>query len=149
MPKAKRARRPAPKTKALSKGKKSPVKKAAAGNVDAYVRRLSAPMQLIVNQLRALVAAAAPEATETFKWGQPVYEVNGPMAYLKAYKTFVNFGFWRGALLEAPEGVLAGDGARMRHVKLSSLESIREDVLQPLIRQAALLNERLGDPTRR
>lgn len=150
MPKAKRARRPAPKKKVAVKTKKRPArKKAAGGNVDAYVSLLPSPQQMIVNRVRALVASAAPEAIETLKWGQPVYEVNGPMAYIKAYKGYVNFGFWRGAMLEGPAEVLEGDGDQMRHVRLFAFDDIKDEVLKTLVRQAALLNSRLGSPTRR
>ena len=152
MPKAKRARRPALKLKAVARGKKSPArKKPSLRNVDSYVRLQPASMQPIVNRVRALVAAAAPEATESLKWGQPVYEVNGPMAYIKAYKGWVNFGFWRGAMLQAPAGFLEGEGTRMKHVKLRAIADLtqKEEALKGLVRQAALLNSRLGSPTRR
>ena len=148
MPKAKRARRPAPKKQAAVKPRK-PTKKPARRTVDGYVGALPSPQQTIVNRLRALVAAAAPEAIEALKWGQPVYEVNGPMAYLKAYKGHVNFGFWRGAMLSAPAQTLSGDGGRMRHLKVYSLSDIKEEVILELVRQAAALNAKLGNPTRR
>ncbi len=67
----------------------------------------------------AIVQKAAPEASESIKWAQPVYESNGPFAYIKAFKNAVNFGFWRGVDLDDPQGLLAGDGDKMRHVKLS------------------------------
>ncbi len=146
MSKAKRARRPAPKKKAAAR-KKSPSKKAEKRTVDGYVGALPSPQQTIVNRLRALVAAAVPEAVEALKWGQPVYEVNGPMAYVKAYKDSVNFGFWRGALLKAPDEVLQGDGSRMRHMKFHALDEVQAELITRLVRQAAELNAKLGDPT--
>ena len=145
---AKRARRSIAK-KALPKKKpakkKSPPSKVTS--VDGYVQMLPAPMQTIVNRLRALVAFASPEAIEAFKWSQPVYEANGPFAYIKAHTGYVNFGFWRGAVLEAPEGMFEGDGTRMRHVKVAALTDIDDEVFKTLIRQAVLLNSRLGNPT--
>ncbi len=41
---------------------------------------------------------------------QPVYENNGPFAYIKAFKNSVNFGFCRGIDLEDPENLLQGTG---------------------------------------
>lgn len=149
MPKAKRARRPAPKKKAPAKTVK-PGKKAAAGrSVDGYVAALPVNQQTIVNRLRALIAAAAPEAIEALKWGQPVYEVNGPMAYVKAYKEYVNFGFWRGAMLAHPEATLEGDGDRMRHLKIRGPADVNDELIQLLVKEAAALNAKLGNPTRR
>lgn len=137
-------KKPAPKKKTMKKA--APAKKKIA-SVDAYVSSLPSPMQTIINRVRALVASAAPEAIEAFKWGQPVYESNGPFAYLKAHKSHVNFGFWRGAQLEAPEGALEGDGDRMRHIKLPTPEAINEGLVTTLVRQAVMLNSRLGTPT--
>ena len=117
--------------------------------MDGYVGALPSPQQTIVNRLRALIASAAPAATEAFKWGQPVYEVNGPMAYVKAYKGYINFGFWRGALLKAPDRALEGDGSRMRHLKIYSPRELPEALIKRLVRQAAELNEKLGNPTLR
>ncbi len=126
---------------------KKPAAKKKVASVDGYVSSLPSPMQTIVNRVRALVATAAPEAIEAFKWGQPVYESNGPFAYLKAHKSYVNFGFWRGAQLDAPKGVLQGDGDRMRHLKLPTPDAIDADVVGTLVRQAVMLNARLGSPT--
>lgn len=41
--------------------------------VDEYIDRLSPPARERVSELRALARAAAPEATETLKWGAPAY----------------------------------------------------------------------------
>ena len=149
---AKRTRRPAA-SKKTAVAKKKVVSKskrvAKAGNVDRYVQQLPSPMQQIVNRVRGLVATASPEAIEAFKWSQPVYEANGPFAYIKAHSNHVNFGFWRGALLDAPKGMLEGDGDRMRHIKLTGIGDIDDQVLKLLVQQAVLLNSRLGNPTRR
>jgi hypothetical protein len=125
---------------------KSPARRIT--RVDAYVSRLPAHQQQLVNRVRALIATAAPEAIETLKWSQPVYEANGPFAYLKAYAGHVNFGFWRGASLQAPEGVLEGEGTRMRHLKLSSKAELDEGLIQRLVAEAVKLNGRLGNPSR-
>lgn len=150
---AKRTRRPVAKPakkKPVAKKKSAAApKKKGATTVDGYVQTLPALMQTIVNRLRALVGAASPEAIEAFKWAQPVYEANGPFAYIKAHTNHVNFGFWRGAVLEAPEGVFEGDGTRMRHVKITALTDIDDGLLKGLIQQAVLLNSRLGNPPQR
>lgn len=146
MAKPKKTKKPAPKKKAVPARAKA--KAAKPTSVDAYVKSLPSPMQTIVNRVRALVATASPEALEAFKWGQPVYESNGPFAYIKAHRQYVNFGFWRGAMLEAPKGKLEGDGDRMRHLKLPNPEAIDEGLITTLVRQAVMLNSRLGTPTK-
>ncbi len=154
-PSSKRTRRPDPKRTVAAKKKPTrkaavPKKKARAKptTVDGFVQTLPPPMQVMVNKLRALVAAASPEATEAFKWAQPVYEASGPFAYIKAFKGYLNFGFWRGAVLDAPGDLLEGDGERMRHLKITALADIDDALIQSLVRQAVLLNSRLGDPSK-
>jgi len=143
---ASKSRAPKPRASKYAAPKLSPL---SGESVDTYVRLLPSPQQTIVNRLRALVAQAAPEAMETLKWAQPVFEAEGPFAHIKAAGNHVNFGFWRGALIEAPDGVLEGDGDMMRHVKIVTWKDVKEDILKALVRQAVLLNQRLGDPTRR
>ncbi|HLC03693.1 MAG TPA: DUF1801 domain-containing protein [Anaerolineales bacterium] len=116
--------------------------------VDEYVKSLDDSQAEIVTALRQQVMKAVPEAREAFKWAQPVYEVNGPLCYIKAFSDYVNFGFWRGAELDDPHGLLQGTGDRMRHVKLTSVKDLRKKALQDYLRAAASLNRTKGDPTK-
>ncbi|MGZ6260712.1 MAG: DUF1801 domain-containing protein, partial [Candidatus Limnocylindrales bacterium] len=56
---------------------------------------------------------------------------------------------WRGIELADPEGLLDGEGERMRHLGLRDGDPVPEATLIAWIREAVELNERLGDPTRR
>ncbi len=84
----------------------------------------------------------------SIKWAQPVYEVNGPMIFVKAFPKHVDFGFWRGAELDDPHGLLEGGGVTMRHVQLRSVGDVRRKDFQDFIRQAVKLNQKFGDPTK-
>ncbi len=117
-------------------------------SVDEYVTSLDDWQAEIVTALREQVKKAVPDAKEAFKWAQPVYEVNGPFCYIKAFSKYVNFGFWRGIDLDDPQGLLEGAGDKMRHVKLTSVKDIRENAFQDYLRTAANLNRRKGDPTK-
>ena len=99
--------------------------------------------------IRALVARHAPAATLSIKWGQPVWELEGPMAFARPAKNHLTFGFWRGAEMKDPNGVLEGDGDRMRHVKITSSEQARSLPLEDFVKQAVKLNEKKGDPTKK
>jgi hypothetical protein len=116
--------------------------------VDEYVDSLEGWRREVVSRLRDLIREAAPEATEAIKWAQPVYEDHGPFCYIKAFKNHVNFGFWRGADLPDPEGLIESSGKKMGHVKVGGAEEIRTDVFQEYVRAAVELNRTLGDPTK-
>jgi hypothetical protein len=115
-------------------------------SLDDYIAELPDWQQAIVDALRRLVRATAPDAEEAMKWGQPVFEVNGPFCYVKPHATHVNFGFWRGTDLPDPRGLLHGDGDRMRHVKLTNATEIPADALASFVRLSAELNRACGSP---
>jgi hypothetical protein len=114
--------------------------------VDAYVERLEAWQREVIQRVRRLVREMAPEAAESIKWGQPVFERGGPFAYVRPAGSHVTFGFWRGAELDDPSGVLEGAGDRMRHVKLHEAAEIDEETLGAFVRHAVALNHRHGNP---
>ncbi len=71
------------------------------------------------------------------------------MPYIKVFRSSVNIGFWRGAELDDPDGLLSGDGDRMRHLKLTGPDQLDADRLAAWVAQAVALNAANGDPTRR
>ena len=116
--------------------------------VDEYIAGLETWHAEIVSQVRKIVVEAAPDAEESIKWAQPVYEINGPFAYMKAFKNAVNFGFWRGVDIRDPKDLLQGSGEKMRHAKLSNPADIDPDVFTDYIHQAVKLNLEQGNPTK-
>ena len=100
----------------------------AEKTVDAYIAGLEGWKAEVASRVRQIVHEAAPDAVESIKWAQPVYETNGPFCYMKAFKNSVNFGFWRGVDLEDPVGLLQGTGEKMRHVKLAGVDDVDEAV---------------------
>ena len=120
----------------------------AGKTVDAYIAQLEEWQAEIVSKVRMIILEAVPEADESIKWAQPVYEVNGPFAYIKAFKNSVNFGFWRGVDIHDPHGLLQGTGEKMRHIRLTSLEDIDGETFTDFIHQAVKFNLSKGDPTK-
>ncbi|MGQ0600938.1 MAG: DUF1801 domain-containing protein [Anaerolineales bacterium] len=116
--------------------------------VDDYIAGLPGEHGAIIKELRAIIMKAAPKAEEAVKWAQPVYSFNGPMIFIKAHAKHVNFGFWRGAQMKDAKGLLAGDGDRMRHVKLASVKDINKAAYADFVKQAMALNAKHGDPTK-
>ena len=128
---------------------KKPSARAAGLTVDAYIAALAAPQRAIATTLRALVRREAPGATESIKWGQPVWDESGPFAFLRAARAHVTLGFWRGAELPDRGGLLEGEGDRMRHVKIPVGREVPTAALEGFVREAVRLNRVHGTPTRR
>ncbi len=120
---------------------------AVRGTVEDYARQFTDWRGIAIGRIFELVRQIAPAATGSIKWGQPVFESNGPMIFVKGASAYVTLGFWRGAEMADPEGLLEGDGERMRHVKLKS-DALPGPALQHFIRQALDLNVKKGDPTK-
>jgi len=120
----------------------------ASKTVDEYIEGLDNLKGEVVASVRKIILQAVPEAQESIKWAQPVYEFNGPFSYMKAFKNSVNFGFWRGVDINDHAGLLQGSGEKMRHFKLAGMEDINEEVFTDYVKQAVALNLEKGDPTR-
>lgn len=118
-------------------------------SIDDYIESLPDWRGEVVASARDAIVGAAPDATASIKWAQPVFEAQGPFAYIKAFPRSVNIGFWRGTELDDPNGRLEGDGDRMRHVKLSGPAQLEPKQLADWARQAVELNRSAGDPTKR
>ena len=74
---------------------------------------------------------------------------DAPFGYVNSFKSHVNVGFFYGAVLEDPAGLLEGSGKRMRHVKLKSGPELNTAALRDLIDAAYLdIGVRLsGEPS--
>lgn len=119
-------------------------------SVDAWVESKAKGWQLdCVERLLALLRAAIPDATVSIKWGQPVVESNGPLAFVRVAKAHVTLGFWRGAELKDPKGLLEGEGTRMAHLKIKEDDAVDAKRITAFAKEAAKLNRAKGDPTKR
>ncbi|HXQ13796.1 MAG TPA: DUF1801 domain-containing protein [Caulobacteraceae bacterium] len=56
--------------------------------------------------------------------------------YVNAFKAHVNVGFFYGATLDDPAGLLEGAGKRMRHAKVRLAQPVNEPALSELIATA-------------
>lgn len=116
-------------------------------SVDSYISHLRGWQKEVVTSLRNMIRNSSSEFEETIAWSQPVYNLNGPVCYIKAFSEHINFGFWRGVELDDPEGLLVGDMTYMRHVTIRGAQDVRRDRFENFVRQAARLNKDKGDPT--
>jgi hypothetical protein len=61
---------------------------------------------------------------------------NAPFGYVNVFTAHVNVGFFHGAALPDPAGLLQGTGKFMRHVKLRIGTAINAAALTSLIEEA-------------
>ncbi len=58
---------------------------------------------------------------------------DAPFAYVGVFKNHVNVGFFHGAALPDPAGLLQGSGRSMRHVRIEAGVAVDESSLETLI----------------
>ena len=117
---------------------------------DEFFATYRADVRDICRGLRMLVAEVLPDAEETFFEGYKnlSYGTGGSrsdqdlICYIAPFKTSVNLGFYRGALLQDPHGLLAGTGKLLRHVKFTQREQTDNERVRELL--LAARRERLG-----
>ena len=105
----------------------------------AWFESLGDEIAPLAAELRALVLAAVPDATEVIKWGTPVYEKEGvSICSLRAAGAFVALQFGSiGTSLDDPDKLLEGTGKKMRHVKVRVKSDIKKRLFTRWIKQAA------------
>ena len=98
--------------------------------------------------LRAVILDGHPEAVEVVRLGDRAASYGlGPKkmseayAYVSPQRDYVNLGFFQGADLPDPEGLLEGTGKRLRHVKVRSVEEAAQPAVRDLV-EAALAERR-------
>lgn len=118
-----------------------------AANPDAYVAALTGWRHKLVVSLRKSVRAAA-KLDEAIKWGHLVYIANGPVLLIRAEEERVLFGFWRGQRLTEIEPRLKKSGKyEMATLEFHEGDTITSTIVRRLTKEAAALNQTLGDPT--
>ncbi|KQW46559.1 MULTISPECIES: DUF1801 domain-containing protein [unclassified Roseateles] len=121
-----------------------------AADPDGYVAALDGWRQAQVAALRAVVRQAQPGLEEKLKWGHLVYFGNGPVLLIRAEESRVLFGFWRGKRLLDIEPRMRGGGKfELRTLALREDTPFGRETAMALVKAAAALDARLGDPTRR
>ncbi|MBV8907654.1 MAG: DUF1801 domain-containing protein [Sphingomonas sp.] len=95
------------------------------------------PSRIIVRPWFERVRASGGDVRELIHDGCPTACVgDAAFAYVNAFSGHAAVGFYNGAALPDPAGLLQGSGKRMRHVKLKLNEDIDEDALSTLIADA-------------
>jgi hypothetical protein len=106
-------------------------------DVDAWFARYDNPQKALVEAVREVSLSADERVTETIKWQAPTFVYRGNIAsfFPKATK-HVSLMFHTGAALPDPHGILEGDGAVSRVVKVTDTAdlSAKAEALRGLVR---------------
>ena len=114
--------------------------------IDAWFAQRAGPLRRIAQDWFTCMRERGDDVVELLHDGGPVACVgDAPFAYVNIFTAHVNVGFFQGAALQDPAGLLEGNGKRMRHVKVRPDEVVDAAALEALIDAAcADIRQRLG-----
>jgi len=123
------------------------MKKPELGTFQDIVELTPDPLRPVTQKLREIILTVDPEPCVVVRLGDRAATFGvGPKkmsegyVYILPHTNWVNLGFYKGADLDDPEGLLEGTGAKLRHIKMRSLADCENPAIADLIRRA--LNER-------
>ena len=105
--------------------------------IESWFSGFADPLRLTMQPWFDHMRGRGADVREILHDGCPVACVkDAPFAYVNAFKAHASVGFFYGAMLADPAGLLEGEGKRMRHVKLRPGEDVNAKALRDLIAAA-------------
>lgn len=105
--------------------------------IETWMREHPGALGAIARHWFDAMRGCGDDVLEVLHDGHPTACVaDAGFAYVNAFTAHVNVGFFRGAELADPAGLLEGTGRFMRHVKLRPGQPVDADALRALIDSA-------------
>ena len=110
------------------------------GTFDELLKAAVPEMRPVARRLREIVLDVDPNAVEVVRLGDRAATFGlGPKkmsegyTYIMPHKNWVNLGFYQGADLADPAGIMEGTGKKLRHVKVRSVEDAARPEIRALV----------------
>ncbi|SRR6266581_5488781 len=110
--------------------------------IEEFLAGYSPEMQAISRTLRAMVKHAMPQANEVlfardnhFAYGMSE-SMRDRIVYICPMRDYVRLGFMFGTHLADPGQMLVGEGKRLRHVKVKTVQEASQPALERLVEAA-------------
>src|SRR5688572_2305868 len=117
-----------------------PPKMSKAKTPEALLAEQSPALQKVMKKLSAFVESRAPKLTPAVKWGGVCWIGKGVVVYAHPLEDSVSFGFFKGARLKDPKGVLEGKGKFVRSINVKPPGTFPEREMAGLLKQAVELD---------
>src|SRR5689334_4121650 len=106
-------------------------------SIDTWMRQHAGELGEIAKHWFEIMRQSGEDVREVLHDGHPTACVaDAAFSYVNAFTAHVNVGFFRGAQLPDPNGLLEGSGKLMRHVKIVPGRVLDATALSKLIRAA-------------
>jgi hypothetical protein len=120
----------------------SPKELTPSQHIDNFIKEQTDWRGKFIARFRKLILKAVPEITEEWKWGVPVWSLNGNVVASGIFKDHVKLNFFKGASLKDPNKLFnAGlDAKATRAIDFAEDSKIDEAALKELILEAVVLD---------
>ncbi|HXD09821.1 MAG TPA: DUF1801 domain-containing protein [Anaerolineales bacterium] len=110
--------------------------------IDQFIKELTDWRGKWIKQFRELILKTAPEVTEEWKWGVPVWSYKGNVVASGVFKDKIKLNFFKGASLKDPKHLFnAGLEAKAtRAIDIGESDKIDQAALKELVRAAVDYN---------
>ena len=114
------------------------------GTFEQIVQAADPQARQIARALRSLIADVYPAVVEVpwlkqhvAGYGVGPKKMSEHFCYIAVQKEYCNLGFYYGAELDDPDGLLEGPGKLLRHIKIRSEADIARPALRALLEEAS------------
>ncbi|MEP6895114.1 MAG: DUF1801 domain-containing protein [Chloroflexota bacterium] len=120
----------------------NPTEMTPSQHIDNFIGELADWRGKMIARFRKMVLKAAPELTEEWKWGVPVWSFKGNVVASGVFKDHVKLNFFKGASLKDPKKLFnAGlDAKATRAIDFAEDSKFDEAALRELVLEAVALN---------
>jgi len=113
------------------------------GSFDDILRAAGPRLRPLCQTLRKLISSLDKDFFEVVwprqeiaSFGVGPKKMTDHYAYIGIQSSYVNLGFYHGALLRDPAHLLEGAGRRLRHIKIRALNEAKSPAVVALLREA-------------
>jgi len=110
--------------------------------IDNFIEELADWRGKVIARFRKMVLKAAPDLTEEWKWGVPVWSLNGNVVASGVFKDHVKLNFFKGASLKDPKKLFNSglDAKATRAIDFAEDSNFDETSLRDIVLEAVALN---------
>ncbi|MGW3725402.1 DUF1801 domain-containing protein [Streptomyces sp. NPDC000851] len=113
-------------------------------DITAYLTGLDDGLREIGEKLVPVIEASLPDGSGAMWHGHPTWSLGDkpgqmPICLLKAYRSYITFGLWRGQEVPDPSGRLSPGSRQMASVKISTADDVDAALFTDWLRHVVAL----------